>query len=262
MSAFTDCALAFRFKTIDHLPEPPSPWTTRGTLVHSTLEQLFCLPPAERTLDAALTCLAGAVDAIHSHPDFTGLGLDDEAEQGFVDEAEVLVRRYFQLEDPTRVHAIGLELYLEAEVDGIILRGIIDRLDWVDGELVVTDYKTGRAPAMQHERHRLAGVHFYALLCEEVFGKRPVRVQLLHLAEPVALLVEPSERSTRGVRRTAAAVWKAVERACERDDFRPNPSRLCDYCAFKSYCPAFGGDPALAATATVEATAEPVPATL
>jgi putative RecB family exonuclease len=244
LSAFTECALAFRFSAIDRLPEPPSPWATRGTLVHATLERLFCLPPAERTLEAALSCFAEAADALQSHPEFVGLQLDATAEQVWLDEAEQLVRRYFQLEDPTRVHAIGLELFLQAEVDGVTLRGIIDRLDWVDGELVVTDYKTGRAPPLQHERHRLAGVHFYSLLCEETFGRRPARIQLLHLAEPVALIVEPSDRSTRGVRRTATAVWKAVERACERDDFRPKPSRLCDYCAFKAYCPAFGGDPA------------------
>ena len=52
--------------------------------------------------------------------------------------------------------------------------------------------------------------------------------------------------STRGVERRLAAVWAAVERACEREDFRPNPSRLCDWCAFKAYCPSCGGDIALA----------------
>ena len=31
------------------------------------------------------------------------------------------------------------------------------------------------------------------------------------------------------------------------DDFRPNRSALCSYCTFKPYCPAYGGDPALAA---------------
>jgi putative RecB family exonuclease len=38
-----------------------------------------------------------------------------------------------------------------------------------------------------------------------------------------------------------------VERACASDDFRPNRSRLCDWCSFQAYCPAWGGDPELAA---------------
>ena len=70
----------------------------------------------------------------------------------------------------------------------------------------------------------------------------------LYLADPVAIIATPTDRSTRGVERKLAAVWTAVERACEREDFRPNPSRLCDWCGFKAYCPSFGGDIALADT--------------
>ncbi|MDQ1372768.1 MAG: putative RecB family exonuclease, partial [Actinomycetota bacterium] len=40
------------------------------------------------------------------------------------------------------------------------------------------------------------------------------------------------------------AIWAAIERACENDDFRPRPSRLCDYCSFREWCPAWGGNPA------------------
>jgi putative RecB family exonuclease len=82
-------------------------------------------------------------------------------------------------------------------------------------------------------------------------------VQLLYLRQPLAIITRPTDQSTRGTRRTLAAVWQAVERACEREDFRPQTSRLCDYCAFKAYCPAFGGDPE-AALAARDAAAPPV----
>jgi putative RecB family exonuclease len=244
VSTFTDCALAFRFSAIDRLPEPPSTAATRGTLVHAALEKLFCLEPAARTQAAAHIALAEAMAEIRSHPDFADLGLDAETEAIFLAEAGELVDRYFLLEDPTAITPIGIELKLEVELGGVRLRGIIDRLELdEDGELVVTDYKTGKAPNERNEQQRLSGVAFYSLLCERLFGKRPARVQLLYLSEPLALISRPSDRSTRGVEKKLAAVWAAVERACDRDDFRPNPSRLCDWCAFQAYCPAFGGDP-------------------
>jgi putative RecB family exonuclease len=244
VSTFTDCALAFRFSAIDRLPEPPSTAATRGTLVHAALEKLFCLEPAARTQAAAHIALAEAMAEIRSHPDFADLGLDEETEAIFLAEASELVDRYFLLEDPTAITPIGIELKLEVELGGVRLRGIIDRLELdEDGELVVTDYKTGKAPNERNEQQRLSGVAFYSLLCERLFGKRPARVQLLYLSEPLALISRPSDRSTRGVEKKLAAVWAAVERACDRDDFRPNPSRLCDWCAFQAYCPAFGGDP-------------------
>lgn len=247
VASFKDCALAFRFSAIDRLPEPPSPWATKGTLVHRALELLFCAEPPLRTLETALACLTTARAEMASDPDYVGLHLDAEAESLFAAESEDLVRRYFELEDPTRVHPIGLELRLEVALGSLTLRGVIDRLDLdADGGLVVTDYKTGKVPGVVHEQSRLGGVHFYAFLCEQLLGRRPVRVQLLYLSEPVAIVATPSDQSIRAMEKRALAIWKAVETACDRDDFRPHPSRLCDWCAFREYCPAFGGDPASA----------------
>ena len=48
-----------------------------------------------------------------------------------------------------------------------------------------------------------------------------------------------SDQTIRGQRKRAVAVWSAIERACDREDFRPNVGPLCDYCNFKSSCPAF-----------------------
>jgi putative RecB family exonuclease len=218
----------------------------KGSLVHRALELLFWEEdPAGRTLQAALGKLAVARTELDTDPEFAGLELDEEATEEFVADAEQLVRRYFELEDPTAVHPIGLELNLELEVEGgPVLRGIIDRLELdPEGNFVVTDYKTGKVPSAEQERARLGGVHFYSFLCEQLFGSRPARVQLLYLSEPVIISSTPTEQSLRGLERKVKAVWTAVERACERDDFRPQPSRLCDWCAFKAWCPAFGGDP-------------------
>jgi putative RecB family exonuclease len=78
VSSFTDCALAFRFSAIDRLPEPPAPWSTKGTLVHTALERLHLLPAAERTPEAALGLLGEAAVDLESDPDYADLGLDEE----------------------------------------------------------------------------------------------------------------------------------------------------------------------------------------
>ncbi|HVM52554.1 MAG TPA: PD-(D/E)XK nuclease family protein [Acidimicrobiales bacterium] len=239
--AFRDCALAFKYAVIDRLPEPPSSPAAKGTLVHRALELLYGREPAERTLDHALDDLARSWDDVMLGEEYAGLVLDDEA--AFRASAEELVRRYFQLEDPTTIRPIGLELFLSTPLnDSVHLRGIIDRLELdEDGELVVTDYKTGKVPGERFEQGRLTGVHFYAYLCEKLFGRRPARIQLLYLGEPVAIIATPSEQSTRGLERKVGAIWSAIERACERDDFRPKPGTLCTWCAFRDHCPAFGG---------------------
>lgn len=251
VAAFRDCALAFRFTTIEHLPDPPTVWTVKGTLVHTALERLFWRHPAgERTPAAGRAELAAAWDLLQDDPDWRSLGLAGDEADRFLADAEDLVANYFSLEDPDAVTPVGIELTLEADLDGIRLRGILDRLDRTPGGgLVVVDYKTGRAPSPAYEQARLAGVQLYALLCEEVLGQRPVEVRLLHLREPTTLTATPSEQTVRGQRTKTRAVWSAIERACRDEDFRPRTSPLCSFCRFRPFCPAYGGEPSRAAAA-------------
>jgi putative RecB family exonuclease len=245
VTAFKDCALAFRFSAIDRIPEPTTPAMAKGTLVHAALERLFAVEPADRTVEAALGCLDDAVAHL-SEPgrDLDELGLPADELATLRADAERLVRNYFLLEDPRSIRPIGLELRLQAGVGDLDLVGIIDRLELdADGELVVTDYKTGKAPSDRYEQSKMGGIHFYSLLCEELFGKRPARIQLLHLHEPVIITAVPTDQSTRGLRTRVGALWQAISRACERDDFRPKPGPLCGWCSFQAWCPSFGGDP-------------------
>jgi putative RecB family exonuclease len=243
-SSFKECPLAFRFSYLERLPEPPAPWTTKGTLVHRALELLLDRPPDERTLDAGLADLARARVELAPHPDFADLDLTDEEWAKFDSDAETLVQKYFQLEDPRTVRPIGLELKLEANLGSTRLRGIIDRLELDEnGEFVVTDYKTGSVPSEFWEAKSLSGVHMYALLCERMLGRRPARVQLFYLSKPEMIIATPTDQSIRGVERRTTAMYQAISQACERDDFRARPGRLCDFCTFKPYCPAHGGDP-------------------
>lgn len=248
VDAFTTCPLQFRFASIERLPEPPSVAATKGSLVHRALELLFTHDAAERTLPVALSALDRAVTEFQTDPEFTLLHLDAEAEATFIDDAERLVRKYFTMEDPTQVRDIGLELRLEVAVGDLTLRGIIDRLDLDEhGELVVTDYKTGRPPFAAQEQSKLGGVHFYAFLCQQLFGKRPARVQLMYLSTGETIVARPTEQSVAFLPRRTLAVYSAVEKACAAGDFRPRTSALCKVCAFQRWCPSFGGDPERAA---------------
>lgn len=244
VSAFCDCALAYRFANLDRLPEPPSPQATKGTLVHGALERLFALDAAERTLEAGHACLDEAAAALADDPEYTELGLDADEAAAFVADARRMLEGYFALEDPRQVHAIGIELRLRAEIGGVHVTGIIDRLDLLaDGSLMVVDFKTGRAPSERYEQGKLLGVDTYALLCERVLGTRPSAVRLLYVAEGIAITCRPSERSSRFLEQKIGAVWQSIQRANARDSFGPRPGRLCDWCSFRSWCPAWGGDP-------------------
>jgi putative RecB family exonuclease len=241
VASFTSCPLAFRYTQIDRLPEPPSPHAVKGTLVHRALEGLFWNHEAgARTPSAAVDELAAAWAELQIDPEYIELGLDHAEADAFTADAQVLIDNYFRLEDPNTVRAIGIELGVEINQDGLRLRGIIDRLDvGPDGELTVVDYKTGRAPSERYEQGKMSGVQTYALLCQRLLGRAPVAVRLLHLREPMVITATSTPQTIRGQQVRTSAVWDAIGRACAADDFRPKVGPLCNYCHFKSTCPAF-----------------------
>jgi putative RecB family exonuclease len=248
VESFTSCPLAFRFSSIEKLPEPPNPHAAKGTLVHRALELLFRADRLDRTAAAAHAALDQAVVELRDDPEIMLGDLSAEEEQDFVEDAHGLVTSYLALEDPTAIDAIGLELRLEAQVGALELRGIIDRLEQDDaGDYVITDYKTGRSPSQRYEQGRLGGVHFYAFLCEQALGKRPALIRLMYLRDGVTIETRPTDRSSSFLPRRTEAVWRAISKACSSGDFRPRTGPLCNHCAFQAWCPAFGGDPDRAA---------------
>ncbi|MDA8379452.1 MAG: PD-(D/E)XK nuclease family protein [Actinomycetota bacterium] len=251
VSAFKSCPLAFRFSAIDKLPEPPSPQAVKGTLVHRALELFYwSRDPGRRTRDDAIADLRQAWHDLADDPEMVALDLSEEEASAFRTDAEALVLRYFDVEDPDSVRPLGLELVLEADIGPVLLRGIIDRLEVTpSGDLFVTDYKTGRSPSQSYQQARLDGVQIYAYLCAQVLGRAPAKVQLLYLRDGVAITANISEQTLASVEKKTLAIWSAIERACQNDDFRPRPSALCGWCNFKAFCPAFGGDPAMARAA-------------
>jgi len=248
VESFLSCPLAFRFSSIEKLPDLPSVASTRGSLVHRALELLFMNPAPDRTPAALYVSVERAIEEYRTDPDFTLLGLSDDETAKFDADCRKLAANYLEMEDPTTIREIGLELRLEAAVGDLSLRGIIDRLELdTDGELIVTDYKTGRAPSPNWERKSLSGLSFYSFLCESLFGKRPAAIRLMYLSSKETITATPTEQSTKFLTTRTEAVWKAVARACERDDFRPKQGPLCNYCSYQQWCPEFGGSPERAA---------------
>ncbi len=238
LGKFVSCPLAFRYSYIEHLPEPPTVYQLRGTLLHRALQLLFEAPAAERSRERATSALEEASTELAE--EIAALGLEEGERAAFARESGTLLERYFNLEDPSKVQPVGLELDLRATLDGVELRGIIDRLDRLeDGRFVVVDYKTGRSPRPEQSRSRLVGVQFYAYLCEHTLGIRPSEVRLMYLKDQVVVVESPTDQSMRGLAQRARAVWAAIEHACSSDDFRPNPSPLCRSCAFQVFCPAY-----------------------
>jgi len=251
---FMTCPLLYRFRVIDRLPEPSSPVTTRGTLVHAVLERLFDNPAADRTLELAASLLEPEwARLLSDEPELIDLfaksdtGVDGVADQvsAWLVSARSLLATYFTLEDPTRIEPAQRELLVEATLDdGVRLRGFVDRVDVSSaGQTRIVDYKTGSSPPEFFEAKALFQLKFYALVMWRVSGAIPALLQLIYLGDGQVLRYAPDEADLVATERKVRALWAAIERGLAKREFPPRRSRLCDWCAHQSLCPEFGGTP-------------------
>ena len=243
---FMTCPLLFRFRTIDRLPQAPSSAASRGTVVHAVLERLFDLPSADRTMEQAAQLLRPEWDKLlEAEPEVGALFADEAALAAWLASARDLLEAYFALEDPTRIEPAERESFVQVVLPGgLRLRGIVDRLDVAPtGEVRVVDYKTGRSPREAFEGKALFQMKFYALVVWRTRGVIPRLLQLMYLGDREVLRYSPDVDDLLATERKLLALWGAIERATQRKEFLPSPSKLCDWCDHKALCPSFGGTP-------------------
>lgn len=245
---FKQCPLLYRFRAIDRLPEATSAAQLRGSVVHAALEQLYGLPAGLRSPDTARSLVQRAWDQmVAAEPELAG-ELDPGQPTQLLEDARALVSGYYRLEDPTRFDPQCCEQRVEVELaDGTLLRGYIDRIDVAaTGELRVVDYKAGKAPPAARalaEFKAMFQMKFYAVALFRSRGVPPTRLRLIYLADGQLLDYSPDRDELLRFEKTLMAIWRAIQSAGETGDFRPNPSRLCDWCPHQQRCPAFGGTP-------------------
>jgi putative RecB family exonuclease len=216
--------------------------------VHAALEQLYGLPAVQRGPDTALSLVEPAWDQVLAAEPDLAAELEPAQRTHLLDEARALLSGYYRLEDPTRFDPQSCEQRVEVELaDGTLLRGFIDRIDVAaTGELRVVDYKTGKAPSAAWaaaEFRAMFQMKFYAVALLRSRGVLPARLRLIYLADGQVLDYSPDLDELLRFEKTLMAIWRAIQSAGQTGDFRPSPSRLCDWCPHQEHCPVFGGTP-------------------
>jgi putative RecB family exonuclease len=242
-SDYKTCPQLFKFRAVDRLPEPADIYSTKGTLIHAVLEQLYVLEPAQRTIASAHSFMLQVWENLKADEEYSAVKLDPEEEAEWLDHGLGLLVNYFKMEDPTRVSPHEMEWWVEHETQRTLLRGIIDRVEVMpDGEWVLSDYKTGRSPSETYALGSFFGLKFYALVCWRAYGKMPKQLRLIQLKKPEVITLVPTPQMLLAMERQLDALAQAILRAHEKNDWRPHVSSLCAWCPHKAICPAFAGE--------------------
>lgn len=237
---FKTCPQLFKFRAIDKIDEPPSVYQARGTTAHLALQRLFDDPDVDRTPERLFDLFREAWSEIRGDEEFDGLFSDVEEEREWGLQSMELLANYFSIEDPTTFDPEDRELDMLEDLDGIVIRGILDRIDRdSDGRLVITDYKTGKAPPERYALPAFFALKIYALLIRNKLGETPKEVRLLYLNGPTLYRLPIDDRQLDAMDGQLRALWNAIDKAMAFDRFPARPGRLCSWCSYQEMCPAF-----------------------
>lgn len=236
IETWRQCPLKFKYTRIDGLQDPAGPEAVLGSFVHEVLEHLYLLPNAERTLTRA-RMLASELWSQKWAAEADPLVPPQEQRQ-FRWRAWWCIENLFGMEDPASVELGGVEHAFTAEIDGVAVRGIVDRWSVAGGHLVVGDYKTGKTPAAKYRSNKFFQLAIYGIVLSEAMQLPIGKLELLYLKGGDRLEYRPTESDLNETAAKIVQVRSEVEACCATGEFEAIPSRLCDWCSFKTtICP-------------------------
>ena len=239
LSTWMDCPRRYRMAYVDR-PSPPRggafAHSTLGAVVHNALRAFFDLPVRRRTPEAA-------VALVGQHWNDEGFAGKNQAAI-YRDRAAGWVADYVAEIDVTD-DPIGLERWVSAPIGTIVAEGRVDRIDERDGELVIVDYKTGRAALTTDDARASQALALYVLAARRTLRRPCRRVELHHLPSGTVAAWEHTEESlTRHRRRAEEAAEEfnlatdTLKAGGDQDVlFPPQVGRQCSWCDFRRSCP-------------------------
>jgi putative RecB family exonuclease len=239
LASFSDCPRRYRHAYVDRPTPPRGPaWAhnTVGAAVHAALRSWWDLPVERRTTGAARQLLYTA---------WSQNGFRDAEQAGrWRARAAGWLTDYVATLDPTD-EPVGNERTVGATTERLALSGRVDRIDQRGDELVVVDYKTGRAVCTDDEARGSPALAAYVLGVRRTLRRPCTRVELHHLPTGTVAAAEHTAQSLERKVAEAESIGADTARADaayaagDTGDatFPPLTSPACSWCDWRRHCP-------------------------
>jgi putative RecB family exonuclease len=241
LETFRQCPQKYKFQEIDKRKAPKSKEALFGTAVHGALQKMFSRDPLFPTLDEVLEHFGDTFDAKNT------IVAGDK--KRFADIGKKMLRRFYEKNPPWNFDVVDLESRFEVVLvdkhyeKTHVLVGKIDRIDKIsDGAYEIIDYKTNRRLPSQDDVDKNTQLAVYHLGLKKRWphlNTENVKLSLYFLRAQEKLSTTKSEEALSHAEAKIISDIHDIEAHIDQDSFPPKPSALCDWCGYKSICPAW-----------------------
>ncbi len=223
LRSYEECPAKYRFNYVLGIPQMDRTYFELGTVVHGLIEKI-----TKRMVDGDDV---GEEEALELLEDAwrSSVWDSEEMERQDRESAQKMVRDFLVRQRGKDARIVGIEQWIDLELEGRRVSGKIDRVDDHGDHLEVTDYKTSRRKESRPKLRADFQMVLYWEGAESAFEKpvRKVGHWYLRLDEEMMVEISPEEREA--VLDRARGIIRSVE-AMEfpaTPDY--NTCRFCDY---------------------------------
>ena len=243
LDTFRQCPQKFKFQIIDKIKAPKIPEAVFGNSVHNALKFMFSRDPLYPTVEEVSANFSENWRAASQKAGF-GQALAETYE----DSGRAMLKKFYSGNPPWNFSVIDTESHFEVPIpspegETHVLAGIVDRVDKIgEGEYEIIDYKTNRRlPSQSAADENLQMSIYHMALMRRWPNTNPSKIKLsvyfLKHGEKIS-----SFRTPEALAATSEAVLKTIGeigKNLKNNSWKPAVSPLCDWCAYKSICPAW-----------------------
>jgi len=245
ISTYETCPYQYKLHYIDKI-EPEVETTIEafmGDLVHQTLEKLYKDKKFKKRVEKKILIKffrdlweKEYSDDILVVKEDEGLKADNYRKMG-----EKYISDYYDSHKDDDMTILGLETQDRLTLpDGNQWHVRIDKLGCKGNIYYVCDYKTNSRIKMQEEADSDRQLAMYSIWVKDKFKDAKKVILKWHmLAFDKEITSERTDEQLKALQQEIVEIIGEIEEAAKEKDFPTNPTKLCDYCGYKSQCPSF-----------------------
>jgi putative RecB family exonuclease len=227
ISQYQKCPLCYKLQYIDHLKTKPRWYFSFGSTIHSCVERFFKVnTPTPPSLEELLefyeqNWISTAYESAEEEANYKAYGRE-------------ILTKFREIHSVDFRIPIALERGFYLDIDGIKLRGFIDRVDKLDsGGLSIIDYKTNKELFTTDYVENDLQLTIYQLAAEQTWQLPVEMLTLYHLRSNTACSCPPHDAERiEEVRRLVHEVAESIV----QEKFPATENQFCP-CDFPEHCP-------------------------